>query len=338
MPRPGVRLLRASVRIASPVLRLLVITRALTLLAYDDVNLRLKYDWAVSLPASFVPGNYLSAVCPNGDLYTASKDGRIISIDREGHISARSGRLEFALRTIACSPVGNLYIAGETPDHTDHLLVFGPAPDYRLLFSSRLNISVLSMAVGQDRIFVAGFLQNSTFPLHVMSLHGNIQRSFGESGGARADPVLADGYLLWDTENLRLLFAPRKLPEVQVYDAEGTQLQVKGLGPNQPASVQWRKSAPETTGIGLLRAGAILIESATESAQGRHLLLNLLDGKLQPIAKVNIEEPQLLAGGDQKYGIYFVTSHRIVHAQVLNRLDEKRPLLKRASRLAYIGR
>src|SRR5207248_693107 len=138
-------------------------------------------------------------------------------------------------RALSCSPDGKLYVAGHnSEDAFDQLLILDPEAGYKLLSRSRTEVSILSIAAGPDRLFVAGFREGSPFPLHLLTPQGGLIRSFGESGGKQVNPVLTRGFLLWNRQNARLLFLPQRLAEIQVYDSAGNPVRVKGLGPNQP--------------------------------------------------------------------------------------------------------
>ena len=294
--------------------RLFLLSAGLAAAALARGDSRIVEDWRLAV-VQVGSGTPVSAVCPDGTLFLASRDGTVTAVDRQGRIVFLRRSTGFrTLDALACDAGNALYMAAGAPPTGESLAVLKRGPmGYQTAVVGYLGIAALSMAVvGQNRLSVAGYGARNNFPLHLFTSTGKPIRSFGEDGGPAQDPVLARGILLWHEHTGRLLFLPRKLAEIQIYDGSGNRIEVKGLGPLGPAAWPWESDEiDEIYGAALLPRGALLIQGLTSSAR---VSLRFLDGDFNPVGSEERNDLGRIAGADTGGGLYFLHGNYAIRA------------------------
>jgi len=230
-------------------------------------------------------------------------------VNRQGRISSDSPQTVLKAATaLACDALGRLYVVSP-----DFVAVVEPrsAGDYQVLSIGYVKISAYAVVGADDgRIFVAGRLAGNGFPLHCVTTHGVILRSFGEGAPNSApDPMLMDGFLLWDAARKRVLMVPRNLPELQVYDRNGDDVDVKGLG-----APQWDDDwFVRVWGVAWHPDGRIVIQGRMLSwpPGPTGVFLNVLDRNLNRATKGLHSPYGILVGSDRNGLLYFVSDKHV---------------------------
>ena len=280
----------------------------------NGARVRLAEDWQLDVPRWVRPGLPHPVVCPDGTLYLANTDGRIMSVTRQGRVSSDSYQTVFnKVTALACDAQGKLYIA--TPDFLG-VVEQKSTGDYEVVSTSHMKISAFAIvAAGGDRIFLAGRRNGSPFPLHLITTGGRIIRSFGEIGQFMFD----GGFLLWDVRCRCLLMAPQTLAEIQFFEGNGDDITVMALGPYQPMMPHWSGEwMDEVWGMALGPNSGIIIQGRSSLSPPVHagFCLDFLDRNLNRLVSGLRVDYGILVGSDRNGGLYFLSNKRVTRARV----------------------
>jgi hypothetical protein len=294
--------------------RWLVLLSAVAAGALARGDSRIVEDWRLAVLQAG-SGTPVSAVCPDGTLFLGSRDGVMTAVDRHGRIVFLRQSTRFqTIDALACDASNALYMAAGSPPTGESLAVLKRGPmGYQTAVVAYFRGAVFSMAaVGQNRLAVAGYGGRNDFPLHLFTSAGRPLRSFGEDAGPAQDPALARGVLLWREQTGRLLFLPRKLPEIQIYDGDGNQIAVKGLGPFGPgAGPSDFDEIDEIYGAAWLPRGALLIQGFSRGRVSQRFQ----DEDFNPADSEEPNDLGRIAGSDAGGGLYFLYRNYVIRAR-----------------------
>lgn len=259
-----------------------------------------KLSWRADTPDLPVAGT----VCDNGSvvvygherLTIRAADGRLVFNGRVREIDA-----------VSCLANGDLLMARPGEISIERASASQPPVVLRRMPSTMAAMAMA--AIGETGAVVAGHLEGTGLPLHLVDLVTGRVESFGEGSihPQMWDAGTAAGTVLVDAATRHIIFLPRLVPEFQVYDRRGHGIGVKPLerGPYEPAA--WQDSPKRIEGAAFLRDGqTMLLQVRFDRRQAAVASCAEFDAQFRRVSEYEGCPPGRLMGSDGRREVVFL--------------------------------